>query len=358
MIISKTPSTARSGPPKAQRVTRKSLKRKRTLSRLAYWTSLLYFAALIAVTVLIWKFAEHWWPATVLLFAPRWTLATPFVVLLPLAVIGNRKSLITLLAAAALMLWPIMGLRLSRASAETTRAPFVRVLTCNIHRQHLNAAEFKSILDDLRPDVVALQDWSSAHEPELFGDSAWNCRRDGEIFIATRYPILKAETIALDEQPKPEWKIREGNAVYYSVQTPLGPINLINLHLSSPHEGIQAVRDWENNAPLQLAFNSKTRGMESASVKRFADALTGPLVIVGDFNTPSESEVYWTHWNGLVDAFDAKGFGFGITHVSTSSSVRLDHILVGPGVDVRQCWLGDTTGSPHKPLVADLGLGN
>jgi endonuclease/exonuclease/phosphatase (EEP) superfamily protein YafD len=98
--------------------------------------------------------------------------------------------------------------------------------------------------------------------------------------------------------------------------------------------------------------------MESASVKRFVDALSGPVVIVGDFNTPSESSIYWTCWNGLVDAFDARGFGFGITHVSSASSVRLDHILVGPGVDVRQCWLGDTAGSPHKPLVADLGIGN
>src|SRR5439155_10906359 len=129
---------------------------------------------------------------------------------------------------AAMIAWPIMGLRLSGRNAPTdNRTPFLRVLTCNIHRAQLDAPAFKVVLDNLRPDVVCLQDWSSIHESGLFAAGGWYCRRAGELFLASRYPIGRAEAISLDEQPKPTFKIREGQAVYYHLQTPAGPVNLV-----------------------------------------------------------------------------------------------------------------------------------
>lgn len=341
---------ARSQPAAASR------QRPRFLTRATFWICNVYLLSLVAIMLLIWQWGDVWWPATVLLFSPRWVIALPMLALLPLAMVCNRKSLITLTASTAMLIWPIMGLRLSRDQSADNRAPFLRVMTCNIHRHQLNADEFKSLVDQLRPDVIALQDWSSVHEAELFGGSTWRCRRDGELFLATRYPIIKVSSISLEEPPAPSWKIRPGQAMYYHLQTPLGPVSLINLHLASPHEGLQALREFESDAADQIQFNSHEREMESASILKFVDGLRGPLVILGDFNTPSESAVYSENWDGLLDAFDARGFGFGITHVSTASSVRIDHILLGSGWDVRQCWLGQAAGSPHRPLVADLQL--
>ena len=327
--------------------------RRGFLAGLTFWLSILYFIVLLADAMLIWNYGDRWWPATVLMFAPRWIMALPLILLAPMALFRHRRSLITLSAAGVLLAWPIMGLRLSGHGDGAGATP-LRVLTCNIHRNQLNAPAFKIMLDDLRPDVVALQDWTSVHEAELFGGGGWYYRRDAELFLASRYPIIKAGPIALQEPPKPEFKIREGAAVYYYLESPAGPISLINLHLSSPHESLQSLREFESDAPEQLEFNSHARELESTSIERFLHGVSGPVVILGDFNTPAESDIYSRHWDQFRDAFNLRGFGFGMTHVSTSSSVRIDHILLGSGWDVSRCWLGPAAGSPHRPLMADI----
>ena len=217
MIISETftPAQPTRTPPSRVRP------RRRFMSAFSFWASILYFVLLLTATMLIWCYGDRWWPATVLLFSPRWVLSLPLILLVPMSIF-HRRSLITLAAAAAILAWPIMGLRLSGWNAPTdNKTPFLRVLTCNIHRQQLDESAFKVVLDELRPDVVALQDWSSTHEAGLFAAGGWYCRRDGELFLASRYPIGKAEPIALEEPPKPQFKIREGAAVYYYLLTPM-----------------------------------------------------------------------------------------------------------------------------------------
>jgi endonuclease/exonuclease/phosphatase (EEP) superfamily protein YafD len=349
MIISKSPKTADA--PRAVSAPRP--KRRGFLVWITFWLSIIYIVLLLADAVLIRNYGDRWWPATVLMFAPRWIMALPAILLAPMALLKDRRSLITLGIAAVLVAWPIMGLKLSgRGDCDGTTP--LRVLTCNIHRNQLDATAFKAMLDDLKPDIVALQDWTSAHEAELFGGGGWYYRRDAELFLASRYPIINAGPIALDEPPKPQFKIREGAAVCYYLESPAGPINLINLHLSSPHESLQALRELETDAPQQVEFNSHARELESASLERFLHGVNGAVVILGDFNTPGESDIYGRHWDQFSDAFNLRGFGFGMTHVSTSSSVRIDHILLGSGWDVSRCWLGPAAGSPHRPLMADI----
>ena len=43
----------------------------------------------------------------------------------------------------------------------------VRLLTCNIHRQHLDTADFAKFIATVRPDVIALQGWSDMHRAAL-----------------------------------------------------------------------------------------------------------------------------------------------------------------------------------------------
>jgi vancomycin resistance protein VanJ len=97
--------------------------------------------------------------------------------------------------------------------------------------------------------------------------------------------------------------------------------------------------------------------MESAAIEQFTETLDDPVLIVGDFNTPTASTLYRRHWNDFTNAFSAVGFGFGTTHISTTSSVRIDHILYGPGWRAQACWTGPVVGSPHRPLVADMQCG-
>src|SRR3954471_17308893 len=174
MIISSSAPTPASAPASGRP---KRRPRRPFLTRPTFWASIFYLLSLLAVALMLWQYADRWWPATVILFAPRWVMTLPMLLLVPLAAIYSRKSLIVLTAATALLVWPIMGLRYSTDHATDNKTAFLRVITCNVHRQQLDAVEFKSLIDQMLPDVIALQDWSSVHQSELFGDGAWRCRR-------------------------------------------------------------------------------------------------------------------------------------------------------------------------------------
>jgi vancomycin resistance protein VanJ len=332
---------------------------KRLLPRLVIWTSSLYLICLTTLAIVLWKYADRWWPATVLLYSPRWLMTLPMFLLAPLAIAVHRKSLITLALATIVLAWPLLGLRLSVLGLSSGNGkPALRVLSCNIHRSQLNTNDFRAIIDQIRPDVIALQDWSSNHQEGLFGDDDWHFRRDGELFIASRYPIIEAHWIALNEPPLPKFAIRLGAAMHYRLQTPSGTISVINLHLSSPHVALQSLWKWGDGLAQQLDFNSLCRDQECTSIEDVASRIHEPLIILGDFNTPPESNIYREHWSGFINAFNARGFGFGTTHSSTASSVRIDHILLNDGLTPRRCWLEQPAGSPHKPLVAEVDLTN
>jgi hypothetical protein len=80
----------------------------------------------------VWMFlafgGDRWWPATLLLFGPRWLCGLPLLALVPLAVWVRRRMILPLLAAAVLLVGPIMGLcipwgRLCASSEPTIRLP-------------------------------------------------------------------------------------------------------------------------------------------------------------------------------------------------------------------------------------------
>src|SRR5688500_18311194 len=81
----------------------------------ALWTARLAWGSL-ALTVFAWWMlvmkSEEWLLATLLLYGPRWPLALPLVLLVPLAVLAWPRVLQTMLplALSALVIaWPIMG---------------------------------------------------------------------------------------------------------------------------------------------------------------------------------------------------------------------------------------------------------
>jgi endonuclease/exonuclease/phosphatase (EEP) superfamily protein YafD len=78
------------------------------------------------------------------------------------------------------------------------------------------------------------------------------------------------------------------------------------------------------------------------------------VLLAGDFNTPPESALFSQLWGGYTDAFSTAGWGWGYTFRSWKTTVRIDHILAGPGWSCERCWVGPYVGSPHRPVLADL----
>ena len=307
-----------------------------------------YLVLAIALWALVRFASERWWVATLLLFGPRWLALLPLAVLGPAALL-RRRSLLVVGAAVAIVLFAVMGLCVPfRTLAPNSAAgPRVCVLTCNMHRHALDFLTFRTTLEQVHPDIVVLQEWSSAYDP-LFQWGDWHMHRDGELLLASRFPIEQIENLS-----NGRWG-SAGDATAYGLRTPSGTLEVINIHLASPHGALEAVLDRESGAAAQLQANSDLRLQQSMLLTNYAHVADVPVLISGDFNTPGQSSIFHRSWSGLTDAYDRAGFGLGHTYFSRRNAVRIDHVLYDRHWVCDRCWVGPDVGSPHRPLIAEL----
>lgn len=309
----------------------------------------LYVAAGVAFWLVVRVASDRWWVATVLMFGPRWALALPLLVLIPAALAIRRRQIWVVGLGMVIVLGPVMGFRLPwrRALLKDGDGLRIRLLTCNIHRYWLNGPGLGDLIAQAKVDVVALQEWSSRHEGTAFSEGKWYTQRDGELFLASRYPIRKVKELVMEAK-------EAGIAICYELQTPGGPVYMVNLHLASPHPALEALIEAEPSAKEEIRGNIATRREESRIISEFAAGVKGPILLAGDFNMPTDSTIFQSYWSRFTDAFCSAGTGFGFTYYSRLMRTRIDHILGGSGWQCRQSWVGPALGSPHRPVLAEM----
>src|SRR5207302_2115505 len=127
-----------------------------------------------------------------------------------------------------------------------------------------------------------------------------------------------------------------GAVGYYDLQTPGGLFHFVNVHLATPREGLQEMIDSRLEGVSTLRANTAMRRHESEVASRRVREVCLPLLLAGDFNLPVESAVYGQYWSQFSNAFSAAGLGLGHTKFTRWHGVRIDHILAGPGWQVRR----------------------
>jgi len=309
----------------------------------------LYLAAVLGVWLLLW-WADAWWLATLAMFAPRWLLALPLAVLVPAAVFVRLRSLGLLLLAAMLIAGPVMGFcapwhQLVQSSPGGT--PF-RVLTCNMHYSRGDPGPLDELVAATNPDVVAVQEWSAAAHSALGTDPAWHIHPGSRLFLASRHPIRSAVQLGHASMGK------EASVMRYELDTPLGLVHLFSLHLATARQGIVDVIHDSEKGPAELQANSRRRRQQSEFVAGQAGEMQGPVLLVGDFNTPPESVFFAQVWGDYRDAYSSAGLGWGYTFFGARTMVRIDHVLAGKGWHCLRCEVGPNVGSPHRPVIAHL----
>ncbi|MCB9858262.1 MAG: endonuclease/exonuclease/phosphatase family protein [Phycisphaerales bacterium] len=81
----------------------------------------------------------------------------------------------------------------------------------------------------------------------------------------------------------------------------------------------------------------------------------GPLVIAGDFNTPSDSVHYAAMRSILQNGFEIAGDGYGPTWPSFAPVLALDQFWVNARVQPFRCVSEWTIRSDHRPVVLEFG---
>jgi vancomycin resistance protein VanJ len=211
-----------------------------------------------------------------------------------------------------------------------------------------------------RPDILVMQD---AHpllrgrapdaKTPLLGLS--ELYAEGEYIVASRFPLRGCAAGQVETGGEPL------GYVHCTVDTGAMTFQLVTVHFESPRSGLNAARregfegfeTWQRNLQARLA--------QARALARALAPGARPLVLAGDLNAPQSSAVLQSLLGvGLRDAFASAGRGYGYTYGHTLrpgfSFLRIDHILVSPEIEVRQCFTGGAEASDHRPVIADLAL--
>jgi endonuclease/exonuclease/phosphatase (EEP) superfamily protein YafD len=288
-------------------------------------------------------------PATVAMFGPLPLLALPPLVLLGAAAVVRRRAAWTLVPACYLVIGPVSGFCVpwDRLAAGRPAGLRTRALTCNMHYTRHPTAPLDLLIEQTSPDIVALQEWRQGDSPDAFAGGGWHVHREPGLFLASRHPIRRAERLGHTSTGA------EGSVARYELDLPEGVVTLFSVHLASPRDGLREAAEGDVRL-AGLAANSERRWAQSRHLAAMAERTVGPLLLVGDFNTPPQSAITRRVWAGYEDAFSTAGWGWGHTFAGSVSAVRIDHILVGGGGRATKCWVGPDVGSPHRPVLAEV----
>ncbi|MDQ2928504.1 MAG: endonuclease/exonuclease/phosphatase family protein [Pseudomonadota bacterium] len=212
------------------------------------------------------------------------------------------------------------------------------------------------------PDILVMQDADGLlpgamtgidHDAAVFGYR--EVYAAGQYVVASRFPL--SDCVHKTLGPSGD----DALFVTCVVEVRGTRLSLVTAHFESPREGLNATRHeglegfatWRRNYANRLA-QSKVLASALAAVQR-------PLIVAGDLNAPETSWVVSRLLAaGLRDAFPAAGRGYGYTYghaLRTGFSfLRIDHILVSPGVELTDCTVGTEDASDHRPVIADIAL--
>ncbi len=375
------------------------LKRLLSLELLSY----LQLALLLALWAIFRLYGDVLWLPTLLLFGPRWPWGSLLAFLLPAAGFklwseGRRawseltdgdtgtprrtierllrsgvavrrsaiRAFLPLLLAAAVLVFPIMGYRVpwprlgSRWQGTTAR-----ILTCNLCGREPALLNVFRDSRRLSVDVVCLQECPPIKPSKP--TEGWNIVREGQIAIASPYPIDQVK-VSRREFPPSRWP--PVNAVVAVVHHPKRDLRVCAVHLRTPRQGISEVLDRQTGVnPYRngaLKGEIAIRRAESKALAAWLDTLAPVDVVAGDFNMPEGSAIYRCYWTErFADAFSRVGVGLGHTkHTQVGPfqyGLRIDHILLndqaGSGLAPIRCRVGIAVGSDHDPVIAEASCG-
>ncbi len=309
-----------------------------------------YGAALALIAASLYLAGDRTWWGTMLLFSPRWFFGLPLLPLILLAMRYRRKWLWWDAVLLALLLGPILGLEISFPSQSAGNpSQTFRVVTCNLQSERSNLwrlLEAASSADALLLQECPPNNFDDVPEPLRRG---WHVRQDGTLCIASRHPLSHPRR--LDRSVFGGWGTI---ALGCRVESPLGSIDCVTLHLETPRDGLEAVLFSGRSGISKLQALTDQRERESRVISQWIDLRFGPRIVAGDFNMPVESRIYQQFWSDRPNAFSTAGSGFGYTKFTRWHGIRIDHILPGANWQVEDCKVLADVGSDHRPVMAHL----
>ena len=238
----------------------------------------------------------------------------------------KRRWAAASLVPAALLLLAVSPQWFPTASRPEAGAASIRLYSANLWVRN---RDVEGIAASIRQ-----ADATAPHLDALIGDYPHRIaspridRPNGDVrsVIASRYPL-----VAL---PRPD----TFEAVGATAMTPLGPVNLVSVHLTRP---------W----PFEESWGQISQTM---ALDEMLQSLSGPLVVAGDFNSVSNARIGKMVQRD-ISLRPAAGFpGTWPAALPSLFGITIDQVYVSPDLAFVSRRLGQPTGSDHRPVVTEI----
>ena len=333
-----------------------------------------YPLALLIAWLLLRFVGENWWVTIVGLYAPPVGFLFPAPLVIAVAwAWAPRRILLLQVGSLLVALFPLMGLHLgSLRPGSAPDASAIRLVSFNIDVGFRGVPAIVAQVQRLNPNLVLLQEVGDNRVAGLKAAFAgWHTDSTGQFFVASRFPLTNVQ-----EPPPIHYRAGEGGGpregdggahfVTYTIDSLLGPVDVFNVHTTSPREGLEDMRGQGFLHELRsghflfgqgqdrLMFNAYRRARQVQGLAVAAAASPRPVIIAGDTNLPGLSRIFRENLGGFDDAFAAVGRGFGYTYPSKFPFMRIDRILTNGKLRAVDFRIGDTRASDHLCVSATI----
>jgi vancomycin resistance protein VanJ len=344
---------------------------RRALSTFAVVLSLAYCVGLVCSIVAFRWVGERWWVTVVALYLPRVGFALPLPVVLVVAALwGPRWLWAAHTLSVYLLLFPLMGLNLGLGRMwVSSRGPSLRLVSYNIDDGRRGLGSAVTQVREFFPDVVLMQEaYPEVTRRLRTAFAGWNVHCHGQFFIASRWPI-KDVYVPRDVGHQ---RRRAGAArfVRYTLETPLGAVDVLNVHPVSPSEGfaelrgnelrdeLKSGRTWTRVARRPIEFNALHRRRQIEAIASAARASPRPVIIAGDTNLPNLSWALGKNLGDFRDGFTSAGRGFGYTFPTKHPWLRIDRVMTNDKLRITDFRVGTRNASDHLCVFATVTKDN
>lgn len=291
---------------------------------------------------------EDHWLGALAVYGPQVQWVVPPALALVATLLTRRGALSAMnLAALMVALFTLAGLQMNNPAQAPPGRPTMRVATWNVYGYTRDLERVRSRIASWNCDVVCLQE---AKRPE-FADllDGYASAESADVRTYVRGDIVSSERVPLRSDPP-------RHALVVRARTDAGPVTIINVHFPRARGAHPTPRELE---PLKRYLQQGVK-VRDTKFSHLLEALPreGPMLVLGDMNTPPTSRNWRRLRERLTDAFDAAGRGFGHTFVwrRRLPLLRIDYVWANASVRPLRCWTLGHRPSDHRPVLADLAL--
>lgn len=308
---------------------------------------LLRIAMLLAITGALFGLAlpalaalsgiGHRWPDVMAQFtAPAFVLALAFAVFLIL--VRKNLSAVGAVGVAALALLAVWPQWTTPMGAPQPDAKTVRLYSANVYYRNNDVAAIRRSIEAADADIVVLIELGREPAARIDALLAGYPHRVSSLPVHHRSGLARSVIASRYPLERGPWAPPQLHALTAVVQSPIGPLNVVGVHLTRP---------W----PFQFQWGQIKQVM---ALDTLVSKLTGPVVVAGDFNSVSSARI-GRHVQTEIGLIPAPGWpGTWPTALPSALGVTIDQVWRSPDLAFVSRKLGAPTGSDHRPVVTEI----